>query len=47
MNTKQFYVYARGIFNLWALVYTTNSINEAMNISKQYSKAKVLTKKMN
>lgn len=45
MNT--YYVYAQGIFNLWALIYTTNSQQEAKDIASQYNKAKVTTKKLN
>jgi len=44
---KTYYVYAQGILNLWALVFTTNDKNEAHDIARQYNKAKVLLNKMN
>lgn len=44
---KTYYIYAQGRFNLWALIYTTNSQQKAKDIASQYNKTKVLTKKLN
>jgi hypothetical protein len=44
---KTYYVYAQGRFNLWALIYTTTSQQQAKGIASQYNKTKVLTKKLN
>lgn len=42
-----YYVYAQGLFNLWALVFTTTNKNSAKNVATCYEKSKVLTQKMN
>jgi hypothetical protein len=43
---KQYHVYVQGILNLWALVYTTDSKEEASDVASQYNKSKVVTKKL-
>jgi hypothetical protein len=43
---KNYYVYAQGILNLWALVYTTTNQDEANDIASQYKKSKVTLKRM-
>ena len=42
-----YYVYAQGLFNLWALVFTTTNKNSAKHVALSYENSKVLTKKMN
>jgi hypothetical protein len=44
---KTYHVYAQGILNLWALVFSTTDKDEAKKIASEYSKSKVLIKKMN
>jgi hypothetical protein len=46
MKKSIYYVYAKGAFNLWALIYQTENQTEAANIASQYNKAKVLKTKM-
>jgi hypothetical protein len=43
---NNYYVYAQGILNLWALVYTTTNKDEANDIASQYKKSKVTLKRM-
>ena len=43
---KNYYVYVKGILNLWALVYTTDNKQEAINTANQYTTAKVLKRKL-
>lgn len=42
---KNYYVYAQGILNLWALVYTTKNIDEANDVASQYKKSKITSKR--
>jgi hypothetical protein len=44
---KTYYVYAQGRFNLWALIYTTNSQQQAKGVASKYNKTKISTKKLN
>lgn len=46
LSEKMYYVYAQGILNLWALVYTTTSKHDANEIASEYTNSKVLTRKM-
>jgi hypothetical protein len=45
-SEKKYYVYAQGILNLWALVYTTNCKNDANEIASEYNISKVLRRKI-
>ncbi len=45
-KTQNYYVYAQGIFDLWALVYITTDLTEANEVKEQYRKAKVLKNRM-
>ena len=45
-KTQNFYVYVRGIFNLWQLMYITDNIDKANKFKSNYPVAKVLKNRM-
>jgi hypothetical protein len=49
MKTKKttYYVYAKGILNLYALVFQTTDRSEAENVAEQYQRSVIRKKLMN
>lgn len=45
MKQKNYYIYVKGILNLYALIHTTTNLNEAKKIKSLYKNSKIIKNK--